>query len=74
MQATTVNPDCKFSAVITQAPTLPSQVKQILEAKGACKSYDLNILDTVIFHRNIYDDADESGSTVIEEEIDAKAY
>jgi chromosome partitioning protein len=70
---TPVNPDCKFSAIITQAPTLPSQVKRILEAKEACRSFNISPLNTVIFHRNVYDDADESGSTVIEEESNGKA-
>jgi chromosome partitioning protein len=68
-----VNPDCKFLAVITQAPTLPSQVKRILEAKEACESFYLKTLKTVIFHRNSYDDADESGATVIEVKTDNKA-
>ncbi len=68
-----VNPDCRFASVITQAPTLPSQIQRIVDAKEACASFDIPPLETVIFNRNVYDDADESGSSVIEMDVDQKA-
>ncbi|MFX6755208.1 chromosome partitioning protein ParA, partial [Acinetobacter baumannii] len=37
--AKTVNPNLKARAIITQCPTLPSQVQRILDAKEACKSF-----------------------------------
>jgi chromosome partitioning protein len=62
----TVNPDVKANSVITQAPSLPSQVSRILEAKEACSSFSLFALEAFTYQRNVYDDADESGSSVFE--------
>lgn len=71
--AVAVNPNLKVRAVITQCPTLPSQVQRILDAKGACSSFGIQPLDAVTFARNIYDDADEAGSSVLESKADPKA-
>jgi len=68
-----VNPKMLASFVITQCPSLPNQVGRILEAKDVCKSYGINVLDAVTFSRNIYDDSEEQGSSVIENEPDGKA-
>jgi len=68
-----VNPDVIVRTVISQAPTLPSQVARILDAKEACTSFGLKALDAIIYNRNVYDDADEAGSSVIEMNTDAKA-
>jgi len=67
------NPDCKFSAVITQAPTLPSQLKRVDSAKDAAKSFGINTLNHIVCTRNIYDDADEGGSSIYEIGDDEKA-
>lgn len=68
-----VNPDCKFVAVITQAPPLPSQMKRINEARDIINSFDIDTLKTIIYNRNVYDDADEEGSTIYELGTDKKA-
>ena len=71
--ATAVNPSLKSRAVITQCPTLPSQAQRILDAKGACSSFGVEPLQAITYARNIYDDADESGSSVLETKTDPKA-
>lgn len=68
-----VNPKMLASFVITQCPALPTQVNRIIEAKDVCKSYGINVLDSVTYSRNIYDDSEESGSSVLEIDSDSKA-
>lgn len=68
-----INPKLHASFVITQCPNLPNQVSRILEAKDVCRTYDINVLDAVNYSRNIYDDSEESGLSVIEIEPDGKA-
>ncbi|WP_221075745.1 AAA family ATPase [Agarivorans aestuarii] len=68
-----VNPKMVASFIITQCPALPSQVQRILDAKDVCRSFGLHVLDAVTFSRNIYDDSEESGRSVIEIEQDGKA-
>lgn len=68
-----VNPKLMASFVITQCPALPSQANRILEAKEVCRSYGIHVLDNVTFNRNIYDDSEEQGSSVLENEPDGKA-
>ena len=71
--AKAVNPDMRVRAVITQCPTLPSQVQRILDAKDACQSFGIDPLQSITCNRNVYDDADENGSSVLEVETDFKA-
>lgn len=68
-----VNPKMLASFVITQCPALPTQVNRILEAKEVCSSYGINVLDAVTYNRNIYDDSEEQGSSVLELEPESKA-
>lgn len=68
-----VNPKLMASFVITQCPSLPSQASRILDAKDVCRSYGIHVLDSVTFNRNIYDDSEEEGSSVLENEPDGKA-
>ena len=68
-----VNPGVIVRTIISQAPTLPSQIARILDAKEACQSFGLQALDAIIYNRNIFDDADESGSSVMELGTDPKA-
>lgn len=68
-----VNPKLMASFVITQCPSLPSQASRILDAKDVCRSYGIHVLDNVTFNRNIYDDSEEEGSSVLENEPDGKA-
>ncbi|MBD1388992.1 AAA family ATPase [Neiella sp. HB171785] len=68
-----VNPKMKASFVITQCPSLPSQANRILEAKEVCKTYFINVLDAITFSRNIYDDSEENGKSVLEMEPEGKA-
>jgi len=71
--AKTVNPNLKARAIITQCPTLPSQVQRILDAKEACKSFGIDALNSITTNRNVYDDADENGLSVFEVNSDPKA-
>ncbi|MGJ8692065.1 MAG: AAA family ATPase [Thalassotalea sp.] len=68
-----VNPKLMASFVITQCPSLPNQAGRILEAKDVCRSYGINVLNNVTFSRNIYDDSEEQGSSVLENEPGGKA-
>ncbi|HBO2152775.1 TPA: AAA family ATPase [Pseudomonas aeruginosa] len=60
-------------AVITQAPALPSQGQRILDSKEACTSFGIQALQAFTTARNVYDDADEDGSSVLETGTDSKA-
>lgn len=71
--ALAINPDLITSAVITQCPALPSQRARILEAREACKSFGLDPLRSTTIQRNVYDDADEGGYSVLELNTDEKA-
>ena len=71
--ARAVNPDLTARAIITQCPTLPSQVQRILDAKEACVSFGIKALDQITTNRNVYDDADENGLSVFEVTSDPKA-
>ncbi|MCG7375275.1 AAA family ATPase [Pseudomonas luteola] len=71
--AIAVNPNLTVRAVITQAPSLPSQVQRILDAKDACSSFGIEPLQAITTARNVYDDADENGSSVLESCNDTKA-
>ena len=68
-----VNPKMLASFVITQCPALPNQVKRILEAKEVCQSFGINVFNAVTFNRNIYDDSEEQGSSVLEIDPEGKA-
>ncbi|BDM63833.1 hypothetical protein NFHSH190041_12850 [Shewanella sp. NFH-SH190041] len=68
-----INPTMKAAFVFTQCPNLPNQAKRILEAKEVCRTYDIHVLDAITHSRNIYDDSEESGMSVLELEPDGKA-
>lgn len=68
--AQAVNPELMAKAVITQCPTLPSQYQRILDAKAACESFGIMALTNFTSNRNVYDDADEDGSSVFESKND----
>lgn len=68
-----VNPTMKVHSIISQAPALPSQVKRILDAKEACASYGIPPLNALTMTRNVYDDAEEGGSSVLEDASDPLA-
>ncbi|AZG72879.1 AAA family ATPase [Shewanella livingstonensis] len=68
-----VNPKMIAAIVITQCPALPSQGKRILEAKEVVESFGLRALNAVTISRNIYDDSEESGSSVLEIDPNGKA-
>lgn len=68
-----VNPKLNAAFVITQCPSLPNQVSRILEAKEVCASYGIPVLNAITHSRNIYDDSEENGKSVIEIEPDGKA-
>ncbi|QLE86228.1 AAA family ATPase [Shewanella sp. Scap07] len=68
-----INPKMQASFVITQCPSLPNQANRIFEAKDVCRTYDINVLDAITYSRNIYDDSEESGLSVIEIQPNGKA-
>lgn len=68
-----VNPRMVANVVLTQCPSLPNQAGRILDAKDVCQSYDLSVLNSVTFTRNLYDDSEESGLSVLEMEPEGKA-
>ncbi|WP_448565826.1 AAA family ATPase [Thalassotalea ganghwensis] len=68
-----VNPKMLASFVITQCPALPTQAGRIIEAKEVCSSYGINVLNAVTYNRNVYDDSEESGSSVLENDPTGKA-
>ena len=68
-----VNPKMNAAFVITQCPSLPSLANRIIEAKDVCRSFDIPVLNSVTFSRNMYDDSEESGMSVMESEPDGKA-
>jgi len=68
-----VNPKMKARVIMTQCPSLPNQANRILDAKEVCRSYDLPVLDSVTFSRNVYDDSEEMGSSVLELDETGKA-
>jgi len=69
----TVNPDCSFRAVINQARSLPSQVTRAVDAKNVCGDFEIRPVETILYDRNIYDDADECGGSIFEVGKDDKA-
>ncbi|MCD8558498.1 MAG: AAA family ATPase [Shewanella xiamenensis] len=68
-----VNPKMKASFVMTQCPALPNQANRILEAKEVCETYFIHVLEAITYNRNIYDDSEENGKSVLEIEPDGKA-
>ncbi|AXR07506.1 AAA family ATPase [Salinimonas sediminis] len=68
-----VNPAMNPAFVITQCPSLPSLASRILEAKEVCRSFEVPVLNSVTFSRNMYDDSEESGMSVMESEPAGKA-
>jgi len=68
-----VNPKMNASFVMTQCPSLPNQAGRIIEAKEVCNSYYINVLDAITYSRNIYDDSEEDGKSVLEIDPQGKA-
>jgi len=68
-----VNPKMNASFVMTQCPSLPNQASRILEAKEVCETFGINVLDSITYSRNIYDDSEENGESVLEIDPDGKA-
>ncbi len=68
-----VNPSLRAAVVLTQCPALPNQVKRILEAKEVCSSFGVDVLNSITYGRNVYDDSEEKGLSVMEIEPDGKS-
>lgn len=65
-QAQSLNSKLIPKIVLTQCPSLPSQISRIMGAKEVCNDFGIQTLNAVTMHRNIYDDCDEGGKTVFE--------
>lgn len=72
-EARIINNNIKYATVINQAPSLPSQLQRIKEAQAVCNNWNIPCLNAVLFYRNIYDDSEENGYSVIELKEDVKA-
>lgn len=68
-----VNPKMNAHFVMTQCPSLPTQASRIIEAKEVCATYGIPVLNAVTYCRNVYDDSEENGMSVLEIEPDGKA-
>ncbi|MCE9678704.1 AAA family ATPase [Shewanella sp. AS1] len=68
-----VNPKMVATVVLTQCPALPNQLKRIEEAKEVVSSFHIKVLDAITYYRNIYDDSEEQGSSVLELDPGSKA-
>lgn len=71
--AKAVNPKIIIRSIITQAPTLPSQHPRIDNAKAFLLRHDIPPLMHVTRYLNAWDDAEESGASVLEYIEDEKA-
>lgn len=71
--AQAMNKDLQVFSLITQAPTLPSQGYRIENAKKLLSSLNLNPLTYITRNLNAWDDAEESGASVLEYQYDEKA-
>ncbi|MDW3115630.1 chromosome partitioning protein ParA, partial [Vibrio sp. 1727] len=71
--AQALNAKLKIFTCITQAPTLPSQAYRIEAAKNLLSSLNMNPLRHITRNLNGWDDADESGQSVLEWSQDPKA-
>ncbi|MBY7998099.1 hypothetical protein KW438_22075 [Vibrio fluvialis] len=71
--AQALNTKLKVFTCITQAPTLPSQGYRIQAAKNLLMSLEMNPLQHITRNLNGWDDADESGQSVLEWKQDSKA-
>lgn len=67
------NTELKIRSVLTQCPTLPSQIKRILTAKEFLFELNLAPIDNFSASRNAWDDAEEDGASVLETKEDPKA-
>lgn len=67
------NPHMNMAFVLTQCPSLPNMAGRLTEAKEVCDSYNMPVLQAVTYSRNIYDDSEEEGMSVIERDPDGKA-
>ncbi|HAW93411.1 MULTISPECIES: AAA family ATPase [unclassified Arsukibacterium] len=68
-----VNPAMIVGCVMTQCPSLPNQANRILDAKEVCESFNIRVLKNITYSRNIYDDSEEKGLSVMDVDSDGKA-
>ena len=61
-----VNAGITICSLVSQCPTHGNQYSRVQASIDALASYDLNPLQSLIYSRNIWDDAEEDGSTVYE--------
>ncbi|MDD1829965.1 hypothetical protein LRP52_48425 [Photobacterium sp. ZSDE20] len=71
--AQALNNKIKVFSCITQAPTLPSQSYRIEGAKAVLQALDLPPLKHITRNLNGWDDADETGQSVLEWDENSKA-
>ncbi|HCV03225.1 MAG: chromosome partitioning protein ParA [Gammaproteobacteria bacterium] len=67
-----INPQCLCFSIMSQCPSQLNQKYRIDSAKACCEEFGLPPFENVTEIRNVYDDCDEGGMTVLEQ-ADAKA-
>lgn len=60
------NPHIQYRTVITMCPTLPSQAKDVIDAKDFCQSIGIPSLNAITHHRVVYDNVNATGLTAFE--------
>ena len=60
------NPDIQYKTVMSMCPTLPSQAKDILDAKEFCASVGIPSLNAITHARVVYDNMNATGLTAFE--------
>lgn len=61
-----INEELKVRVVMNQCPSLPNQYSRIQGAKDVCETFGMKAINTNIYARNVYDDAEEAGRTIFE--------
>ncbi|MEX9786097.1 division plane positioning ATPase MipZ [Providencia manganoxydans] len=65
-KAQIINDNLLVRVVMNQCPSLPNQATRIIGAKEICETFGMIALDTNLYARNVYDDAEEAGRTIFE--------
>ena len=60
------NKKCKYFSVLTQCPSQANQQYRVENAKAICSDFGLTPFLAVTEVRNIYDDCDEGGKSILE--------
>ncbi|WP_100656604.1 division plane positioning ATPase MipZ [Alteromonas flava] len=68
-----VNPKVNAAFVLTQCSTITSMSARINAAKEHCRGFEIQVLNSVTYSRNVYDDSAVEGGSVLESDTKGKA-